>query len=258
MASGLRGAFGIVSLVLLAASVLFMIFVIISGVSNVTPLTKTYFLQADTSGIQGARPVSQWTFFYVCGEGNQNCGNAVPALPFGAAWIGGGQGAPADILGKHYHGTTSSYYYYMWRFGWVFYLISFFFNVFGFIGALVAPCSRLGSAFSGMLTFIALGFMSVAAPLMTAEFIKARNSFRAQGISAKIGVYAFAWTWAAWACMLIATIFLFVGCGVTSRSDSTTKTGGNTGFFRRQRSRRSGRGSLVDNESQRRVKDEYN
>jgi hypothetical protein len=55
----------------------------------------------------------------------------------------------------------------MWRFGWVFYLIAFFFNVFGFIGALIAPCSRLGSAFSGLLTMIALFFMTIAASLMT-------------------------------------------------------------------------------------------
>lgn len=85
-------------------------------------------------------------------------------------------------------------------------------------------------------------------------------------MSAKIGIYAFAWTWAAWACMFIATVFLFAGCGVSNRKDSTTTTtktrsggaGGNLGFFRRQRSRRSARGSFVDTESQRRVKDEYN
>jgi len=109
--------------------------------------------------------------------------------------------------------------------------------------------------------------MSIAAPLMTAEFVKARNAFQAQGISAKVGIYAFAWVWAAWGAMLIATIFLFAGCGAAGRKDDTTTTtkrtrsggaGGNLGFFRRQRSRRSARGSFVDTESQRRVKDEYN
>lgn len=76
-----------------------MFFIVLSGVSDVTPLNKTYFLQADTSGIEGARPVSQWTYFYVCGSGNQNCGSPIPALPFGAAWVGGGRGTPTDILG---------------------------------------------------------------------------------------------------------------------------------------------------------------
>jgi hypothetical protein len=59
--------------------------------------------------------------------------------------------------------------------------------------------------------------------------------------------------------MFLATIFLFLGCGAGgSRSDDRVRsTRENTGFFRRQRSRRSARGSFVDNDSQRRVKDEY-
>lgn len=93
------GIFGIVSLILIAAATMFMLFVVLSGVSNHTPLNKTYFLQADTSSITGARPVSQWTYFYVCGSGNTDCGKPVPDLPFGYAWIGGGANAPSQLLG---------------------------------------------------------------------------------------------------------------------------------------------------------------
>jgi len=93
-------------------------------------------------------------------------------------------------------------------------------------------------------------------------------------MSAKIGTYAFAWTWAAWAAMFIATILLFVNCASGGRNRKTSRdsavvkdrhTNGNTGgapasnlgFFRRQR--RADRGSFIDAESQRRVvKDEYN
>lgn len=90
---------GITSQVLLAASVLFLFFIVLSGVTTVTPFGKTYFLEADTSGVAGARPVSRWTFFYVCGDNNQDCGSPVPALPFGYAWVGGGEGAPPSLLG---------------------------------------------------------------------------------------------------------------------------------------------------------------
>jgi hypothetical protein len=77
-----------------------MFFVILSGVTNSTPLNKTYFLQADTSSVNGARPISQWTYFYICGADNQDCGAAVPDLPIGYAWsTGSGQGAPAALLG---------------------------------------------------------------------------------------------------------------------------------------------------------------
>ncbi|TVY52666.1 Protein SUR7 [Lachnellula cervina] len=269
------GATGIVSLILIAASLLFLFFIVLSGVTNKTPFGKTYFLQADTSSIAGARPVSRWTFFYVCGDNNQDCGKPVPALPFGYAWVGGGSGAPSKLLGAHGKHTTSTHYYYLWRFGWVFYLIAFLADVVSFFTAMAAPFSRLAAGISGFLIINALFWMTLAASLMTAEFVQARNAFRANGMSAKIGTYAFAWTWAAWAAMFLATILLFVGCasgGNRSRktnnsviSDRPTNghtngnTNGNLGFWRRQRTRGANRGSFVDTESQRRVvKDEYN
>ncbi|KAH8686090.1 putative SUR7 family protein FMP45 [Tricladium varicosporioides] len=266
MAGGIRGAMGTASLILIAGSLVLMFFVVLSGVKNTTPLNKTYFLRADTSNINGARPVSQWTYFYVCGQGNQNCGSPIPDLPFGSAWVGGGSGAPMDLVGSHYKNTTSKYYYYMWRFGWVFYLIALVTNVLSFFTSVLAPCSRLASGISGFFVANALFWMTLAASLMTVTFVKARNSFRANGQSASIGRYAFGFTWAAWACMFLATIFLFLGCGAGGRKENKRRStatarstgatgGGNLGFFRRQRSRRAG--SFIDNESQRRVKDEY-
>lgn len=93
------GIMALVSLVLLGASIMFMFFVILGGITGTTPLDKTQFLTADTSSIAGARPVSQWNFFRVCGAGNTDCGRSVPALPFGYAWVGGGSGAPSSLLG---------------------------------------------------------------------------------------------------------------------------------------------------------------
>jgi hypothetical protein len=262
MAGGMRGIMGIVSLILIAGAIVLMFFVVLSGLTNTTPLNKTYFLQADTSSITGARPLSQWTYFYVCGEGNTNCGKPVPALPFGYAWVGNSNGAPASLIGSHGKATTSTHYYYIWRFGWVFYLMGLATTVFAFFTALLAPCSRLASGFSGAVLMFALFFYSVGVSLMTAEFVQARNAFRSNGMSASIGRYAFGFSWGAWAAIFLATIFLFLGCGAGGRNDDKVRstratTGTSTGFFRRQRSRRSARGSFVDNESQRRVKDEY-
>lgn len=50
-----------VALILLAGSLVMLWFVILSGVTQTSPLRQTYFLRADTSNIQGARPISQWT-----------------------------------------------------------------------------------------------------------------------------------------------------------------------------------------------------
>eukprot|EP00919_Chromeraceae_sp_WS-2016_P042229 GHVR01100471.1.p1 GENE.GHVR01100471.1~~GHVR01100471.1.p1 ORF type:complete len:268 (+),score=21.03 GHVR01100471.1:143-946(+) len=266
MAGGIRGAMRSVSLVLIAGSLVLMFFVVLSGVKNSTPLNKTYFLRADTSSVSGARSVSQWTYFYVCGEGNTDCGSPVPALPFGYAWVGGGEGAPSSLLGHHGKGTTSTYYYYLWRFGWVFWLIALLSNVTSFFTSLLAPCSRLAAGISGFFVLNALFWFTLAASLQTAVFVKARNRFHEAGISATIGKYAMGFTWGAWAAMFLAAILLFIGCGAggsSRRERRVSSTGGvtngtsNVGFFRRQRSRRSARGSFVDNESQRRVKDEY-
>lgn len=67
----------------------------------------------------------------------------------------------------HYKGTTSTYYYYMWRFGWVFYLLGLFFDVLAFFTSLLAPCSRLASGFSGTMLAVALFWFTLAASLMT-------------------------------------------------------------------------------------------
>jgi len=259
MALGTRSALGVVSWVLLAASIVFMFFVVLSGVKSDTPLNKTYFLQADTSSISGARPISQWTYFSVCGAGNTDCGASVPALPFGDAWGNGATGVPSGLSGNH-HGS-SKYYFFIWRFGWVFYLMGLVFDVLALLAATIS-CVRILSGIGGLLAAMAWFWFTLGASLMTAEFVKARNEFRNAGMSAKIGTYAFGWTWAAWACITIATILLFSGAATGGSSNASsgdnvkTKKSTNVGFFRRQRSTRS-RGSFIDNDGQRRVKDEY-
>jgi hypothetical protein len=91
---------GLASLILISTAVLFMFFVVLSGVTDQTPLNKVWFLQADTSHIAGSpRPISQWTYFYVCGNDNTDCGSPVPGLPIGYAWIGNSTGAPAALVG---------------------------------------------------------------------------------------------------------------------------------------------------------------
>lgn len=99
----LGGGMGVGSLILIAASIMFMFFVVLSGVTNSVPLSNTWFLQADTSTIPGAhRSTSQWTFWFVCGANNRDCGAPVPALPIGYAWVDGSAGAPEALVGWVY------------------------------------------------------------------------------------------------------------------------------------------------------------
>ncbi|KAL7620902.1 Eisosomes component [Parahypoxylon ruwenzoriense] len=209
------------------------------------PLRDTYFLSADTSGITGARPVTQWAYFHICGAGNTDCSGAWPAPPLGWAWSANPSGAPSSLVGPHGGDTTSYFYYYMWRFGWVFYLIALVFSVLAFFSGFVACCGRLGSAIAGFASLIALFFHTIAVSLMTAVFVKMRNAFIANGKNADLGRYAFGFSWGSWTALLIATILFCVGI----RGGD-----GNGRRWGRQRSVRSRRSYDVGG---RRVKEDY-
>jgi hypothetical protein len=206
-----RAPLSIAGLVLLGTSLLFLFFIILSGVANVRPFNRTYFLQADTDGIPGARPITRWTYFYFCGPENAHCGTPRPAPAFGRAWDGDAASVPEQLMGSHGGDTTSSYYFYMWRFGWVFYLIALLFTTIAFFAGFLACCGRIGSLLASLGALTALFFWTLAAVLMTVTFVKARNVFRADNRSAHIGTYAFAWTWAGWAALLIATLLFCCG-----------------------------------------------
>ena len=151
---------------MISASLLFLWFIILSGVTGNTPLDKTYFLRADTSGITGARPVTQWTYFFFCGRNNNDCGPPRPAPAFGKAWDGRADNVPSSLIGSYGGHTTSYHYYYMWRFGWSFFLITLFFETLAFFSAFLACCGRVGAAISAFISLIALFFHTLATSLM--------------------------------------------------------------------------------------------
>ncbi|KAJ2967457.1 hypothetical protein NQ176_g9651 [Zarea fungicola] len=160
-----NAALGLVGLVLMAASLLLLFFIILAGVTDSSPLNKTYFLQADTSGIDGAHDISQWTYFYVCGPGNKDCGKAKAALPFGYAWNSDASHVPAGIAGSH--SGTSSKFYLLSRFGWVFLLLALFFGILTFFSSFIACCGRLGSFIATFVSFFALLCHAAASSLLT-------------------------------------------------------------------------------------------
>jgi hypothetical protein len=180
MLSTLRAdaSLGLVGLVFLAGSLVMLFFVILSAVTTTAPLNDTYFLRANTSGISGARDITQWTYFYICGDANTNCSGAAPDPALGSAWDGDpANPPPAELLGSYGGDTTSHYYWYMWRFGWVFYLISLFFEVLAFFTGFIACCGRLGSAVAGFAAVVALFFYTIAVSLMTYDTHPLTGSF---------------------------------------------------------------------------------
>ncbi|KAI6085246.1 SUR7/PalI family-domain-containing protein [Hypoxylon rubiginosum] len=245
-----------ISLLFLAGSLVMLWFIILSALTTTTPLNKTYFLSADTSGITGARSVTQWAYFYICGEGNVGCNKAAPAPPLGWAWSANPSGAPSQLVGTHGGDTTSFYYYYMWRFGWVFYLIALVLSVLAFFAGFIACCGRLGSAIAGTAAASALFFHTIATSLMTAVFVKMRNAFIADGRSASLGRWAFGFSWGSWAALLIATVLFCMG--IRGSGDRYSGGGGGRRWGRRQRSVRSRRSYDMNGSTNgRRVKEDY-
>ncbi|KAF2643450.1 SUR7-domain-containing protein [Massarina eburnea CBS 473.64] len=250
MAPAARPIIASVSLVILAGGVLLQFLTILSGGVNSSPLDQFYFLQAATNAIPNARNPSRWTFFAVCGVDdrghNADCGKSVPALPFDPPLnFGTTENIPEPFLGTRH-------YYYLSRFMFAFYLIALFFAVVALFTGLLAMCSRLGGYISALTTATALFFQTIAAALMTAWVVQGRDAFRSAGHDSHVGVKLIAFTWTAMACFFISTV-LFCGGGAIGRE---------SGGIRRKRSTRSSRtaknrGSFLDNESQRRAKDNY-
>lgn len=233
---------------MLATSILFLFFIILSGVTNSTPLSKTYFLRAHTAGIDGALDWSQWTYFYICGDDNQDCTSAKAAMPFGWAWNTHADGVPSGLGGDYGSGTTSFQFFYMWRFSWVFILITLFFEVLAFFSGFLACCGRLGAAISFFVAGIALVCHAVGTSLFTATFVMARDDFHDAGRDASLGAYGFGFIWGSFAALLIATVLFALG--IRGDKTRTAGTGGGVGgLFRRKKSTHSYEG--------RRVKDDY-
>ncbi|KAM4065290.1 SUR7/PalI family protein [Hirsutella rhossiliensis] len=243
-----NASLGLGALALLAGSLVMLFFVILSGVTDTTPLDKTYFLRADTKGITGARDTTQWTYFYMCGLDNQDCGMAHAAPPLGYAWGANADNAPAALVGSHGGETTSFKFFYLWRFGWVFLIMTLFFEIMAFFTSFLACCGRLGSAIAFFVATIALLCSAVGVSLMTVTFVQARNRFLEEGRDASLGRYAFGFLWGSFAVLLIANVLF--GLGMRGGKDRS-------GDLWRKRSTRSARSHRSRSYDGRRVKDDY-
>ncbi|KAJ4358524.1 Eisosomes component [Didymosphaeria variabile] len=160
-----RPILGLAALFLLAGGLLLHWFLVLSGGVNSSPENQFYFLEASTNGIPNARNPSRWTFWSICGvDGNShnaNCGSVVPALPFDPPRnFFTRQNVPDSFIGTHQ-------YYYLSRFMFAFYLISFFFANMALFTGILALFSRLGGYLSALTTFVALFFQVLGAALMT-------------------------------------------------------------------------------------------
>lgn len=156
----------LVSLILLAAAILFQFFIILSGAFYSSPENRIYFLEAATTGTASVRNPARWTYWAICSVNenghNSDCGSPVPALPFSPSHrtnFDSDRGVPEEFEGRRY--------YLLSRFAWVFFLIALLFAVFALLTGGLALCTRIGAVFSSLMTSFALFWQTLAAALMT-------------------------------------------------------------------------------------------
>jgi len=226
---------GLISLIFLAAAILFQFFIILSGGVQSSPENKIYFLEADTSGMN-ARDPTRWTYWALCGVENgrnSDCGRPVPALPFDPPHRTNFQsdsGVPDAFL-------NTKKFYLLSRFAWVFFLIALLFSAISFLLGGLALCTRIGAYFSSFNTSIALFFQTLAACLMTAWTVQGRNVFQKAGHSAHLGKYAYGFTWGTVALLFLSMLTFCMAGGKKHKETYVSETRTRRrGFFNRRRS----------------------
>lgn len=169
------------SLILIAGAILLIFLTLLGGAVDHNPTNRFYFLQADTSGIAGAGPLTRWTFWNACGvdNGRNSCPKVHPAYPLDPArnFDGPDDGIPQQFIEYDVHippheglltvNSNRKRYYYLTRFMFPFVLIGLFFAVCSLFLGVLALCSRIGSFLSSALCSVALLFQSLTVSLMT-------------------------------------------------------------------------------------------
>eukprot|EP01099_Mayorella_cantabrigiensis_P006459 TRINITY_DN5416_c0_g1_i1.p2 TRINITY_DN5416_c0_g1~~TRINITY_DN5416_c0_g1_i1.p2 ORF type:complete len:178 (-),score=11.31 TRINITY_DN5416_c0_g1_i1:515-1048(-) len=152
-----KGLFTLLSLVLVAAGLLFKFFVLLAGAVDGAPVNKWYLLEADTSGIPGAPPVSRWSYWNVCGVdgsttvcGDENYSDVHPAFPLDPSShrnFDTDVGVPQDFIDHH------GFYFLMTRFMFAFSLIALFFGAITLLSSILAFCARICQLFQWPISF---------------------------------------------------------------------------------------------------------
>jgi len=234
-----RSVFAFIPLILTAAAIVFLFFVILGGVSSVVPFSEDFFLSVDLSSLKnGKTGYARWTMWQVCladtpSGPNTSCGVSKPAYAFDITpYLPANSDLIDSLLSK------ANFYYYMSRFAFAFYLIAIAFAVFSLFTGLLALCSRLGGAVSSFLGFIALFFALAAAVLMTAWTVVARDALQNAGIRASLGVKDYGFSWGAVGALFLSSfLFCCVACSPRRRNKeyvASPNTGGRRRFWQRK------------------------
>lgn len=246
-----RALFAILPLFLLAGSLLLLILTLLSGGVQKNPINEFFYLDAALTvpGIDSPDGRVRFTNYNICGVQNGrnvNCGPTKAAFGFNPVndISSSDPSLPAGIVANNSKSKTTSKAYYS------FLIIAAFFTMVAMFTSIIACFGRIGAFIGFITTLVAWATCAIAASLMTVVYVRARNEFRAGGISANLGVKLFAFMWTTVAATGLALLILSVGVCIPGDSS-------------RRRNKRSKRRSyqekplVTDNESYHPVQSAY-
>lgn len=246
-----RAVFAILPLFLLAGSLLLLILTLLSGGVSHFPITQFYYLDAALTvpAITSPDGRVRWTNYNLCGVQNGrnvNCGPTKAAYGFNPVGdiTSSDPALPAGVTAHNSRSKVTSKTYYS------FLIIAAFFTMVAMFTSIIGCLGRIGAFVSFLTTLVAWTMCAIAASLMTVVYVRARNEFRAGGISSNLGVKLFAFMWTTVAATGLALLITSVGVCVPGDSS-------------RSRNRRSKRRSyqekplVTDNESYQPVQSAY-
>lgn len=182
--------------ILLAGTVLLLLFTVLMGSTNHFPFNDFYWLKADTSSIRGAPNESAWTFWGVCNVNDYSLCSLGPAYPISPVDnFSTTRNVPKKFV------TNRDTFYYLTRFSFAFLIISLCFSAIALIIDILGFCFLIIDFVVIFLIMVALFFLAALAAFQTAATVLAKNAFQDANLSAKVGLKSMAILWAAVVCL---------------------------------------------------------
>ncbi|CCF58191.1 hypothetical protein KAFR_0E00370 [Kazachstania africana CBS 2517] len=214
LSSSINNLLRFIVLLFFAGNTLLLIFIVMSGSINHSPITSFYWVEGDTSGIANAPNVTRWTYWGACSrdDGSTHCNEFLgPAYPI----------SPKDNFNTeenvpHSFISKRDSFFYLSRFSFVFFGLALSFVGMAFLFYMLTIfSSQLVKSVFIMMVFGCL-FDVCATVLQTAVSVMARNAFHDANRSAKLGASLFGIMWAS---VFVSLVKFFILCFWISRKD---------------------------------------
>lgn len=188
-----------IMLFLSAGKMLLLFFILLAGVRHHGVLQRLYFLEAVTSGIQNAGPITRWSFYGICsynGSDLGSLGSLIACTPHrGDYAFDPVRNFETTMNIPHNFVQHQNRLFYESRFQYPFYLIAMAFQVGTLVTAALSVRWPRFVTSTAVLETLSFAMLAIAASLTTTVYTTGRNWWKQAGRNAKLGQIMFAFSW---------------------------------------------------------------